>query len=78
MTSAYLAPLVTKPVVIDEPGVYVTRAGELVDILKASARYDFNCRGQYRQTPTVTDRWHKSGRLYPTILCANDIVQKVS
>lgn len=73
MTSAYFAPLVTKPVIIDTPGEYLTRGGETVIIDTVSARHDLGCKGTYADG--VTDGWHKSGRLYADSECINDIVR---
>lgn len=72
MSSAYFAPLVTKPVLIAAPGQYVTRCGEAVTIVKASSKHDFGCVGSYENgTP---ERWHKSGRIFAGIETENDIV----
>lgn len=76
MTSAYFAALVLKPAIIVVPGQYRTRRGETVSIEVASDRNDFGCLGAY---PDGTrERWHKSGRLYATMECANDIISKDS
>lgn len=74
MTSAYFAPLVLKPVIVTEPGQYRTRCGEVVTVTQVSARHDFGCRGTYPHgTP---EAWHRSGRLYATSECANDIMER--
>jgi hypothetical protein len=67
--------LVVQPVVIDGPGHYLTRAGEVVTIEKASAHHDFACVGVYPNQ--VQDSWHKSGRLYFGTESKNDIVRRV-
>ncbi|MBS0368975.1 MAG: hypothetical protein JSS57_07230 [Proteobacteria bacterium] len=72
MTGAYFCSLVTKPDIIVAPGQYRTRSGETVSIDEVSTRHDFGCLGAY---PDGTrERWHKSGRLYATMECANDII----
>lgn len=74
MSAADFAGFVALPVVIDSPGRYLTRSGEAIEIKHASLRHDFGCRGRY--TTGQTDKWHKSGRLYFSILSDNDIVAK--
>lgn len=69
----YFGPLVTMPTIITEPGQYLTRSGELVEITKVSAFHEFACAGTYAEAARRDD-WHKSGRLYATLECANDIV----
>lgn len=73
--SAYFASFVNLPVVVDEPGDYVTRCGETVTVSKASSRHDFGCVGTYANCGTE-DRWHKSGRLQAGRESNNDIVSK--
>ncbi|SED37738.1 hypothetical protein SAMN05216178_7001 [Pseudomonas saponiphila] len=73
--SAYFAAFVNLPVVVDEPGDYVTRCGETVTVSKASSRHDFGCVGTYANCGTE-DRWHKSGRLQAGRESNNDIVSK--
>lgn len=73
--SAYFAAFVNLPVVIDEPGEYITRCGETVTIRKASSRHDFGCNGTYDNCGT-DESWHKSGRLQATRESNNDIVAK--
>jgi len=70
--SAYFAPLVLEPVVIDSPGKYRTRCGETVEITASSRRHDLGCKGCYANG--VRESWHKSGRIFATQLTANDIV----
>jgi len=75
MATAYFTPLVSLPFIIDEPGKYVTRGGNLVTITKVSRMHDFNCCGFYDGFD-IKDRWHKSGRSYSSVVCGNDIVSK--
>lgn len=74
-TAGWWMSLVTLPVVIDSPGDYVTRCGELVLIDLVSTKHNFGCVGIYASGQT--DRWHKSGRLYFDVLSDNDIVSKL-
>lgn len=74
MSTAHFAHLIALPVVIDAPGFYVTRGGEIVEIYQASPKHDFRCRGKYAQG--FVDGWHKSGRLYFSLHSTNDIVRK--
>jgi hypothetical protein len=76
MSSAYFAPLVILPAIITGPGRYRTRCGETVTIEVASQRHAFACRGRYPNA--IEERWHRSGRLYATRPCANDIVEAVA
>lgn len=76
MSSAYFASLVLLPVVVSEPGTYRTRGGDLVTITAVSTRHNFGCFGTYSNG--VRDGWHRSGRLYATSECQNDIVGKES
>lgn len=74
--SASFATLVTLPVIIDEPGQYVTRCGATVTIASVAAKAAaFGCSGTY--SSGVNDRWHCSGRLYFGQECPNDIVRKL-
>jgi len=74
MTSAYFAPLVLLPTVIDGPGVYETRAGETVVIHDSSPRHCFGCCGTYASG--VAESWHRSGRVFASRETQNDIVKK--
>lgn len=74
MSSAYFAPLVTKPIVITQPGQYITRGGETVTVTAASWRHDFGCVGTY--SDGVAERWHRSGRILATRETRNDIVKE--
>jgi hypothetical protein len=73
MSSAYFAPLVTKPDVITSPGQYITRGGETVTVTAASWRHDFGCVGTYADG--TAERWHKSGRTSASRESRNDIVK---
>lgn len=75
MSSAYFAPLVTKPVVITGAGRYRTRCGEVVVVNDAPAgirHHAFDCFGRY--ATGEREQWHRSGRLYASRECSNDIV----
>lgn len=64
------------PDIIDEPGKYVTRIGEVVTVLTVNATRTFcDCRGMY--SDSVVERWNVTGRLYTGQLSQNDIVRKV-
>lgn len=73
--SVYFYPLITKPIIVDGPGDYLTRCGERVSISSVSTKHDFGCRGQYLACGTA-ERWHKSGRIMATSETANDIVSR--
>lgn len=74
MTAAYFAPLVGLPAVITEPGAYLTRCGEPVQIKATSRRHDFGCAGLYPEGQA--EHWHKSGRLFASRESLNDIVRR--
>lgn len=74
MSSAYYAPLVCKPIVIEQPGRYVTRGGEIVTVHAVSTRNDHGCKGIY--STGQLDGWHRSGRIYAGMLSQNDIVAR--
>jgi hypothetical protein len=74
ISSGYMWPLVTLPVVIDGPGYYVTRSGEVVTVAKPSLKHAFDCIGAYGND--VAESWHKSGRLLASRETANDVVAK--
>ena len=76
MSSAYFASMVTLPIVIDGPGRYVTRGGEIVTIETVGRNHAFNCYGAYANG--VRDSWHRSGRLFASITSSNDIVGAAS
>lgn len=73
MASASFCAFITLPNVIEQPGQYITRGGEVVTVDAASSRHDFKCKGRYANG--VHDCWHKSGRLYFGALSKNDIVR---
>lgn len=72
--SAYFAPLVLAPIIIDAPGQYVTRNGEVVHVARSSGKHDFGCAGTYSNN--VREHWHKSGRLFASRETVNDVVAK--
>ena len=65
----------TLPTVIDAPGQYVTRCGEVATIRAVSTWHDFGCVGRYASG--TADTWHKSGRLHFWSLNDNDIMGKL-
>ena len=68
--------LIVLPSVVDAPGRYLTRAGEVVSVEKITrGRGGFNCEGHYASGQA--ERWHRSGRLYFGVLSDNDIVRAV-
>lgn len=67
-------PLVCLPVVIDAPGKYRTRAGEIVTIDSTGFQGRYNSSGRYASGQF--DRWHRSGRLFRSMLSGNDIIAK--
>lgn len=71
---SYFASLVVRPTVISGPGKYVTRCGEIVEIVQSSHRHDYGCAGTYSNR--TTERWHKSGRLFASRETANDVVAR--
>jgi hypothetical protein len=71
---AYWAPFVTLPVIITEPGEYITRGGEKVIVESVSTKHDFDCLGTY--STGQSEGWHKSGRLFAGRTSQNDIVSK--
>jgi hypothetical protein len=71
--AAYFAPLVVLPIIIDAPGRYVTRAGDIVTIEHIAAGFRFVCSGRYDRCGTH-ERWHRSGRVLATSETPNDIV----
>lgn len=70
----YFVPLVNQPVVIDGPGPYVTRSGEVVTVAKSSLKHDFGCVGAYGND--VAESWHKSGRILASRETTNDVVAR--
>jgi len=73
MPMSYYSPLL--PVIVDEPGNYMTRAGEVVHIYQTgkSATYALNF-GNYPNG--VDESWHQSGRIFCGRECNNDIIGK--
>jgi hypothetical protein len=77
MSPAYFVPLVPLPIVISEPGDYITRCGELVTVEQASRKNDFGNVGYYGATEEqITERWHRSGRVSATRESVNDVVSR--
>jgi hypothetical protein len=76
MSSAYFAPLVTRPIIITKPGSYRTRSGEVVTITKVSILHDFGCEGTY--SDGTQEFWHKSGRIQAHRETSNDITEAVT
>lgn len=72
-SSAHFLPLVCLPVVIERPGNYITRCGEVVTVGAVSSRNDFGCSGLY--SDGVRERWHRSGRVFASCETANDVVR---
>lgn len=64
---------VTLKTIITGIGKYKTRCGEVVSIESIHNRHNFGCRGVY--STGQTEGWHKSGRVFFGIECANDIVE---
>ncbi len=75
--SVYFIPLFSLPVIINEPGEYLTRGGDRVTIDRASTRHEFGCVGSYVACGTA-EKWHMSGRILATSQTQNDIVRKAS
>lgn len=67
---------VVLPTIIDEPGRYLTRNGEIVVIAKIDRSYGASYAAHGSYPNKVEDRWDVSGRLYPSMLSNNDIIQK--
>jgi len=77
MTHAYFAPLVLPPVVITEPGQYLTRSGERVTVESTSQKHDFGNRGYYGSADNrIAESWHRSGRVSASRESNNDIVSR--
>ena len=66
---------VVLPTIISEPGNYLTRCGEIVNIESIIPNTAYGACGKYPNQ--VEDRWDVCGRLYPSILSNNDIVKKI-
>lgn len=74
--TTYFIPLFSLPAIVVEPGHYLTRAGESVQVERISSRHDFNCIGRYSSSGTA-ERWHKTGRIMATSETVNDIVKRL-
>jgi len=61
----------TLPVIVAQPGAYLTRCGERVTVTAVSGRY---ASGTYANG--VKECWHKSGRLFPITDSDNDIISR--
>ncbi len=59
----------TLPVIITEPGIYLTRCGERVAVTYVAGHRAY---GNY--ACGIKESWHKSGRLFPSTASTNDIV----
>ena len=70
------ASLVTLPIIITEPGEYITRRGETVTIDTVTSKQSFGCTGNYSNGGVIDERWHKSGRLYLHAKSDNDIIKR--
>ena len=73
--------LISVPVVIDGPGLYRTRAGEIVEILKVakgpsgmSLTMERSCYGRY--SCGIPDTWFPCGYLFRRPLSDHDIVSR--
>jgi hypothetical protein len=63
------------PVLITEPGTYVTRCGEQVVIEDVATSRHSLCWGRYASG--VREHWHPTGRIFnSSLLSDNDIVSK--
>lgn len=72
--SMYYLPLITLPALIEAPGEYLTRDGELVVIEKVSSKLGDTCAGYYKASG-IPERWHKTGRILASSETPNDIVK---
>lgn len=73
--SIYFIPLFCLPVIINEPGEYITRSGDKVTVETASTRHDLGCVGNYTACGTK-EKWHNTGRTHATRETGNDIVRR--
>lgn len=77
LSACGFASFVTLPVVITEPGEYLTRSGERVTVEQSSQRHEFGCKGFYGSAETkIAESWHRSGRLLFGKQTQNDIVSR--
>lgn len=74
MTTAAFCAFICLPVLIDAPGQYITRGGDVVTITHTSVRHDFRCCGTYSNG--IAEGWNKTGRLYFGVESINDIVRR--
>lgn len=65
----------TLPAIIDGPGEYLTRSGDIVEITTPNGSFNWN--GVYR-AERITELWHRSGRRFAMQETAHDIVSKAS
>lgn len=75
MASQNFVSFILMPTIIDSPGDYITRGGEVVQVMEVSSRHDFKCRGEYSNG--IPEGWHKTGRIYFGQFSDNDIIKKV-
>ena len=61
--------------IIDDPGSYKTRSGDIVQIKKVTNRGFFNCYGNYKDG--TQEQWTKSGRIFKYRETQNDIIFKI-
>ena len=73
ISACYYAALVVLPVVIFQPGEYITRCGEKVTVVTMGGASS-KCKGSY--PCAIPEAWHRSGRIYSGMLSDNDIVSK--
>lgn len=60
------------PVIITEPGKYLTRKGEVVDILTTTRRSVYKCGGNF--SCGTYDYWMDNGRRWPSRENDHDVV----
>lgn len=68
------------PVVIDGPGSYRTRGGEVVtvDVISTTRGYGYNNRADGQYSNGIRETWScRGGRVLPFYESCNDIVSKV-
>lgn len=71
--SPYFSP--SLPEIVTCNGFYVTRQGEVVEILQKSEAVPQFFAGRY--SSGVYDMWHKSGRMFPSTDSDNDIISSL-
>lgn len=77
LSACGFASFVVLPVVITEPGEYLTRCGERVTVEASSQRHEFGCKGFYGSADSkIAESWHRSGRLLFGRETQNDIVSR--